>query len=244
MSLSEIPSLRSNETLLHNKIKSIYDKNENVKTEVTQKVNGKNFRFDLLDDDKTIIYEIQRASFGGRFSRKIQTLLESTKYRIRIIHPIVHKQKITRLNGNDHISTSYRNFYSTEYNFFDQLVYFKVKYQDRLEFDILVIYEHLIKQFAGYYQRSGRRRFQTLNRDLVRVDSMSKIRTKQDFYNFLPEELPSCFTNQDLQNSLKFKKQSPRSGRLPGKITYSMCQLGLLERIGKKRNAHVFTRQH
>lgn len=215
-----------------------------MKREVTQNINGKKFRFDLLDDDGTMIFEIQRASFGGRFSQKIQILLDSTNYSIRIIHPIVHKQKVTRLNGNEVLSTSYRNLYSTVYHFFEHLVHFKVGYQDRLQFDILMIYEHLIREFTGYTQQSGRRRFRISNRDLVRVDSTYKIRTKDDFYRLLPDELPSLFTNQDLHNNLNLKKKSRRNLRLPGQMTYSMCQLGLLERVGKKRNAHVFTRQY
>ncbi|MHA1975319.1 MAG: hypothetical protein ACW98F_17970 [Candidatus Hodarchaeales archaeon] len=243
MRSSQISALKRRETLLHKKIKSHYDANENVATEVTQKVNGNKYRFDLLDNDKNTIYEIQRASFGGRFSQKIQTLLDSTNYNIRIIHPIPYKQKITRLNGNEVISTSYRNFHTTIYHFFEHLVHFKVGYQERLEFDILMIYEHLFKEFTGYYQRSQKRRFQTSERDLIRIEAINKIRTRNDFYKFLPEHLPSQFTNQDLKESLTFRNKSRRNERLPGMITYSMCQLGLLGRIGKKKNAHMFTRQ-
>ena len=243
MKLPQTTTLKRGETLLHQKIKSLYDTHDNVAKEVTQKVNGHIFRFDLLDNDKTIVYEIQRASFGGKFSQKIQTLLDSTDYRIRIIHPIPYKQKITRLNGNEILSTSYRNFHTNVYHFFEHLVHLKVGYQDRLEFDILIIYEHLFKKFVGYYKRSQKRRFQTSERDLIRVETKNKIRSKDDFYKFLPKELPSHFTNQDLNNSLTLRHNSRRNGRLPGKITYSMCQLGLLERVGKNRNAHIFTRQ-
>ncbi len=240
---NQISSQKRAETLLHNKIKALYVTNENVKSEVYQKINTKNFRFDVFDDEKSMIYEIQRSSLGGRFSQKIQTLLDSTNYQIRIIHPIVHKQKVTRLDGDNKISTSYRNFYTHVYHFFEHLVHFKVSYQERLQFDILLVYEHLFKQFSGYYQRTGRRRFYTSDRDLVSIDHVKKIRCKEDFYTFLPIDLPTHFTNQDLFNSFTFKRKSRRNSRLPGKITYSLCQLGLLERVGKKRNAHVFSRR-
>ena len=55
-----------------------------MKSESIIQINDQKFRIDVLNDDQGIIYEIQRASFGGRFSKKIQTLLDSTKYVIRI----------------------------------------------------------------------------------------------------------------------------------------------------------------
>ena len=204
------------------------------------KVNNQKFRIDVLNEGQGIIYEIQRASFGGRFSKKIQTLLDSTKYTIRIVHPILYKQKTSRMRANERLSVSYRNFNSTVLHLFDHLVFFKIPYQDRLEFDILLVNEHITKEFSGYTKTSHRRKYRTIARDLVEIVERFEIRSKNDFLNILPSDLPNKFTNQDLASRLSFKNATHRNYRLTSKITYSLCQLGILKRVGKKRNAFLF----
>ena len=88
--------------------------------------------------------------------------------------------------------------------------------------------------------RSNRRKFRTEKRDLIKIIDRYEIRTKDDFLNILPSDLPEQFTNQDLASKLIFKNKTRRNYRLPGRITYSLCQLGLLKRVGKKRNAFLF----
>jgi hypothetical protein len=231
---------KGNETLLHHKLKSLYCTYGNIKSESIINVNNKKFRIDVLNEDRGIIYEIQRASFGGRFSKKIQILLDSTNYIIRIVHPVLYKQKTSRMRVDERLSVSYRNFNSTILHLFDQLVYFKIPYQDRLEFDILLVNEHITKEFSGYTKSTHRRKYQTVERDLVEIINKYKIRSKDDFLKMLPSDLPDQFTNQNLAYKLTFKKKTRRNYQLPGKITYSLCQLGVLERVGKKRNAFLF----
>ena len=231
---------KGTETIIHQKLKSLYCTGENIKSESIIQINNQKFRIDVLNDDQGIIYEIQRASFGGRFSKKIQTLLDSTEYVIRIVHPILYKQKISRMKAGERLSVSYRNLNSTVLHLFDQLVYFKVLYQNRLEFDILLIYEHLTKELAGYTKRSHRRKFRTEIRDLIKIIDRYEIRDGNDFLNILPSDLPEQFTNQDLASKMTFKNKTRRNYQLPGKITYSLCQLGLLKRVGKKKNAFLF----
>jgi hypothetical protein len=231
---------KGNETLIHHKLKLLYCTKENIKTESTIQIDNQKFIIDVLNEEQGIIYEIQRASFGGRFSKKIQTLLDSTKYTIRIVHPILYKQKTSRMRVEERLSVSYRNLNSNIMHLFEQLIFFKIIYQNRLEFDILLVNEHVTKEFTGYTKRSHRRKYRTKMRDLVEIVDRYTIRSRTDFLNILPSDLPDQFTNQDLTNKLAFINESRRNFRLPGKITYSLCQLGILKRIGKKRNAHLF----
>ncbi|MCK4848116.1 MAG: hypothetical protein KAT16_03750 [Candidatus Heimdallarchaeota archaeon] len=228
------------ETILHQKLKLLYCTRENIKSESIIQVNEQKFRIDVLNDEQNIIYEIQRSSFGGRFSKKIQVLLDSTAYTVRIVHPVIYKQKISRMKAGERLSVSYRNLNSTLLHLFDQLVYFKVLYQNRLEFDILLVYEHITKELTGYTMRSNRRKFRTEIRDLIKIVDRYEIRTRDDFLNLLPSDLPEQFTNQDLASKMTFKNKTRKNYRLPGRITYSLCQLGLLKRAGKKRNAYLF----
>ncbi|MHA1945322.1 MAG: hypothetical protein ACXAC6_04020 [Candidatus Hodarchaeales archaeon] len=240
MSNAIIYAPNGNETLIHHKLKLLYCTKENIKTESIIQINNQKFRIDVLNEEQGIIYEIQRASFGGRFSKKIQILLDSTKYTIRIVHPILYKQKTSRMRVEERLSVSYRNLNSTIMNLFDQLVYFKIPYQDRLEFDILLVNEHITKEFAGYTRRSHRRKYETKIRDLIEIVDKYKIRSRDDFLKILPSDLPKQFTNQELSSKLLFKKKTRRNNQLSGKITYSLCQLGILKRAGKKRNAFLF----
>ncbi len=231
---------KGNETILHHKLKLPYCTSKNIKFESIIQVNNKKFRIDVLNEERGIIYEIQRASFGGRFSKKIQFLLDSTNYIIRIVHPILYKQKTSRMRVDERLSVSYRNFNSSILHLFDQLVHFKILYQKRLEFDVLLVNEHITKEFVGYTRRSHRRRYETKKRDLIEIVETYKIRSKVDFLKILPSDLPDQFTNQDLAHKLTFKNITRRNYQLPGKITYSLCQLGILKRVGKKGNAFVF----
>ena len=232
--------IKNSETSIHQALKTIYQTDETIQKEASISVNGHKFRLDLLDEEKDILYEIQRTSFGGRFSQKIQFLLDSTDYRIRIIHPIVYKQKITRLMKQKQISVSYRNYGTNIFHFFENLVRFKVPYHNRLEFDILLIYEHQIKEFIGFTKRTGRRRFQTVDRKLVKIIDRVEFRGYEDFFDLLPEDLPNKFTNRDLASCMRLENANRRRKRIPGLITYSLCKLGLLKRVGKQGNAHVF----
>ncbi|MHA1236337.1 MAG: hypothetical protein ACTSQ9_01605, partial [Candidatus Hodarchaeales archaeon] len=98
------PNPKGNETIIHHKLKLLYCTKENIKSESIIKINNQKFRIDVLNEDQGIIYEIQRAGFGGRFSKKIQTLLDSTEYVIRIVHPILYKQKISRMKTGERLS--------------------------------------------------------------------------------------------------------------------------------------------
>jgi hypothetical protein len=232
-----------NETSLHQALKSLYRKEESIQEEVPIEINGQKYRIDLLDEKSKIVYEIQRAGFGGKFSKKVLSILDSTVYRIRIVHPIVYKEKVTRMQQEKQISVTHRKYNTSIYHLFENLVRFKVPYHERLEFDILLIYEHKIKEFIGYYRRSGRRRYQTMNRDLLEIIKVHKIRNCDDFLSLLPKELPHQFTNRDLSQQMYTNIPGRRNKRIPGMITYSLCQLGLLKRVGKQGNAYLFQKQ-
>ncbi len=227
------------ETLLHDKLKMIYKERDEIKSEHILTVDNNRFRLDLFDKKNNLVIEIQRAGFGGSFSKKINILLEN-EFRVRIVHPIVIKRKISRFINDKLISTSYRNCHATFLNFFENLVYFKVPFRKNLEFDLLLVYEHLLKDFIGYIKLTNRRKFRTSNRDLIKIENIFKIRCKSDFIALLPEDLPTPFTNNDIYKQLQFSNSTRRNSRIPGLLTYSLCQLGILKRIGKVKNAHLF----
>lgn len=233
--------LPSNQTLLHHKLKQIFLTEVGGVEEVKMKIKGKNFKIDIFDEKNNIIYEIQR-TFSKKFSNKVDILLRFSKMRIVIIHPIVLSQKITRMKDTEVINTSYVNKHTDIYTLFDTLVNFNVEFiSDRMEFYIPFVKEHLLKEFIGIWGKTGRRRYRTVQRDLISIEKITRLKTRNDFLDLLPKELPKNFTNRELAEKLKLTGSIIRIKRIPGRMTYSLCRLGILKRVGKRGRSHEFT---
>ncbi|MFX0125427.1 MAG: hypothetical protein ACFFAE_17535 [Candidatus Hodarchaeota archaeon] len=230
-----------NQTLVHHKLKLRYLSEVRGTEEAIIKIKGKKYRIDVLDELKSSVYEIQRSNFGNIFSDKIRDLLQFSKMKIVIVHPIVLTQKVTRMNQGEIMGVSYYNKRSNIYSLFEKLVYFKVEFvPQRMEFDVVFIKEHVLKELVGFYGRSRRRKYETIQRDLLDIEEIMKFRTKSDFLNLLPNGLPDVFTNRDLAEKLEIKGSQKRIQRVPGIITYSLCILGILDRVGTRGRAHEF----
>ena len=96
-----------NQTWLHQKLKDQYLSEVGGAEEVTVQLNGRKYRIDVLDNEKTTAYEVHRSNFGGNFSEKIKDILELSEFKIVIVHPIVANQKVTRMKRGITIGTSY-----------------------------------------------------------------------------------------------------------------------------------------
>lgn len=230
-----------NQTWLHQKLKDKYLSDVGGAEEVTVQLNGRKYRIDVLDNENGTAYEIHRASFGGNFSEKIKDLLQLSELKIIIVHPIVINQKVTRMKRGITIGTSYYNKWGDIYAFFEKLVYFKTEFRPkRMRFDVLFIKEHVLKEFVGFWRNSNRRRYKIVQRDLISVESSKKFRMRSDFLDLLPEGLPIVFTNRDLAERLEIQGGERRVRRIPGCMTYSLCKLGILSRVGTRGRAHKF----
>lgn len=237
-----ISQLQGNQTWLHQKLKSLYSNKVGGTEEVTMQIKGKKYRIDVLNKLKTTAYEIHRSNFGMRFSEKIRELLQLPEMKIVIVHPVVLKQKVTRMKQGEILGVSHIKKFGDIYSFFEKLVYFKTEFvSTRMEFDILFIKEHVLKEFVGFWGRSGRRRYKIVQRDLVNIQETKKFRMRSDFVNLLPLGLPTVFTNQDLAERLEIQGGKRRKHRIPGCMTYSLCKLGILGRVGMRGRAHEFT---
>ncbi len=231
-----------NQTWLHQKLKHRYLNEVGGSEEASLQINGRKYRIDVLDEERNTAYEIHRSNFGGKFSEKIRGLLKLPKLKIVIVHPIVINQKVTRMNQGKILGVSYYNKRSDIYTFFEKLVYFKVEFiPQRMEFDVVFIKEHVIKEFVGFYGRGTRRKYEIVQRDLLNIEKVLKFQTKSDFISILPNGLPDAFTNRDLAERLEIKGSQRRIQRVPGIITYSLCILGILNRVGTRGRAHEFS---
>jgi hypothetical protein len=192
-------------TNVHEQLKGIYLKSFlHGETEVNITMDGRRFRIDILDKRENISIEVQRHNFGKGFYDKIEKLI--TQMRVLIVHPIVIKQKITRKKNGSVIGTSYINKTNRAdfYSLFERLVSFKTKFIPyKMHFDVLLIREHVSKEFAGVWPRSNRSRYRVTQRDLMSIEDTLEIRKESDFLDFLPKEIPDVFTNKDIITKLE-----------------------------------------
>ncbi|MHA2225931.1 MAG: hypothetical protein ACXAC8_12045 [Candidatus Hodarchaeales archaeon] len=233
---------KKNQTWLHQKLKSLYSSKTGGKEEVEIQIKGKKYRLDVFDEEKNIVYEIQRSNFGGRFSEKIKSLLCVPEMRVIIVHPIVLNQKVTRMIQEKLVGVTYIKKCTDIYTLFENLVNFKMKFiHAKFGLDVLFIKEHLLKEFMGYWGNTNRKKYKVVQRDLMSVEKIMKFRKKSDFLKILPIGLPNVFTNRELAEKLFVQGGKKKKLRIPGRMTYSLCRLGVLERVGSKGRAHIFS---
>ncbi|MHA1729812.1 MAG: hypothetical protein ACTSWY_13940, partial [Promethearchaeota archaeon] len=200
------------ESGVHRTLKNIYFHyvKEGIE-EAKIKVHGKKYRIDVLDKKKNIAYEIQRHNFGKSFYNKVEALSDVMK--VIIVHPIVIKQKITRMNNGDILNVSYinREKQAGFFSIFERLVHFRIPFiPEKMGFDLLLIREHIWKEFSGNWSKNKSRKYKMIHRDLRRIESIKKIRTNEDWEGFLPETLSEQFSNKDLADKLKIYGNNKR----------------------------------
>jgi hypothetical protein len=236
---SEMTSMHANQTLLHQKLKDYYSEREGGQQEAILEIKGKNYRIDLLNKERNTAYEIQLTNFGKQFSAKISALL--TQLNVIIVHPLAVKETVTWLNQGKVVSTRTIRKRTDIYSLFDKLVSFNTLFiPDKLGFDILFTEEEVWKDFIGFRGRSKRPRYRQVQRDLIAIQEATMFRTVSDFTGLLPEALPTAFTNRELMESLAIQGGERRKRRIAGRLTYSLCNMGVLKRIGMRGRAYEF----
>lgn len=236
--------LRGQETKIHQQLKKLYlDSVIQGEQEVLTEIDNRKFRIDVFDTLNNRAFEIQRHNFGKGFYDKIELLTQKLKMKVIIVHPIVIKQKITRMKNGNIIGTSYINKTKKAdfYSLFEKLVSFRTSFiPGKLGFDVLLIREHVKKEFIGRWKKSNRPRYKMIQRELISIENSINIRKKADLLTFLPENLPKVFTNRNISDQLEIQGNKRRKSRIAGWMTYSLCNLGLLSQVGKKGRAHLF----
>jgi hypothetical protein len=232
--------LQANQTWLHQKLKTFYSAENAAKQEVTVEADGRRYRIDVLNEQTSIAYEIQLSNFGKQFSDKVKRLL-GAHIKVIIVYPIPIKEQITWLNKGEISRSRIVTKRNDTYSLFDELVHFKAKFlPDQIGFDVLLTEEAIWKEFIGFRGRTRRPRYRQIQRDLLRVRETHQFRKRADFINLLPDSLPPIFTNRDLAEKLVIQGGERRRRRIVGRMTYSLCSLGILSRVGKKKRAHEF----
>lgn len=207
-----------NESSLHNTLKSYYCAHYSGETEV--KADG--HIYDIVGKDGCII-EIQTKSLSSLYN-KIQDILNKNKTLI-LVHPVVITKTIISYDEEGKIISKRKSSDKGHVlKCFDELtkIYpFLLHKNITLELLEVKIIEERIKTKEKIQSKNKRRRYKLnwnkSNKRLEEIISTKVLKTKEDYFSLLPQNLPEEFSSKELKAELKLLK-------VPARI-YNNCNL-------------------
>jgi len=214
------------ESSLHNALKKWYARPGDL---LETKVGG--YWIDIVRGDQLI--EIQTKNFSS-IRKKLERLVKD--HPVRLVYPIAVERWILRIaNISEQVlSTRKSPKRGKILDLFSELVRFPhLVIEPNFSLEILYIQEEAVWQDDG--RGSWRRKHWSLiDHRLVNVIGSREFHSVEDYYGFLPPDLPQEFTVQDLAGRIN------TPGWLANKMAYSLRQMGILEVVGKKRQAYLY----
>lgn len=182
------------------------------------------------------LIEIQTRNFAA-LKTKLQVLIE--KHPVRLIHPIAQEKYIVQLAST--VTTPTRRRKSPRHGQLADIFTELVSLPDLLNhsnfaLEVVLTREEEIQKRGrgGSWRRKG---WKIVDRKLIEVIEVIVFESPTDFLRFLPAALPTPFTNADLA----------KHGRYPlylaQKMTYCLRHMGVIEVVGKRRNAVLYCQQ-
>jgi hypothetical protein len=214
------------ETSLHAALKAWYARPGD---EVEAKVEG--YVVDLRRGDTVI--EIQTRSFSA-LKRKLTRLVED--YPVRLVHPIAQEKYIVRQDKKGKtLSRRKSPKRGQAARLFDELVSFpELAAHPGFTLEIVLTGEDEILRLGrgGSWRRRG---WRIADRRLLGVLGRVELKSPRDYAAFLPLTLPEAFTTRDLADRGGYPLY------LAQKMAYCLRRMGVLEAVGKRRNATLYS---
>ncbi len=191
------------------------------------------FIVDIVRGD--LLVEIQTGSFSAT-KRKLAALTAS--HPVRLVYPIAREKWIVRLAEDGHGQLSRRKSpqHGAFEHVFGELVSFpKLLSNPSFSLEVLLIQEEEVRHYDG--KRGWRRRgWVTHERRLLQVIDRRLFETPADMVALVPSALPEPFTTSDLAAALA------KSRRLAQQMAYCLREMGVIEAVGKRGNAILYSR--
>jgi hypothetical protein len=191
------------------------------------------FVIDIVRDD--LLIEIQTKNFSA-LKRKLTKLLES--HRVHLVHPIAKIRHIVKTNTDGkELSRRKSPKHGKITHVFTELVYIHhLMMHPNFSLEVLLVRDEEIRcnDGKGSWRRKG---WSIKDRCLVEVVESAVFASAEDMCRLLPDDLPNEFTTADLAKGLK----QPRA--IAQKMAYCLSRMGVIEPIGKRRNAIVYIRR-
>ncbi len=206
-----------NETELHAALKH-YCASPKAQFEV--KLDG--YFIDVVEDD--LLIEIQTRNFSA-IKPKLKKLL--AKHKLRLVHPIAQEKWILKQDGDDFSRRKSPKRGKLEH-IFDELIRIPelVKHKN-FSLQVLLISSEesrLVRPKVKWRDKG----WTPTGKRLLEVYESHLFKSKKDYINLLPKDLPSPFTTADLVKTMKVNKA------LASKIAFCLRKMGFAKVCGKQ----------
>jgi hypothetical protein len=188
---------------------------------------------DILRGD--LVIEVQTANFS-RIAAKIRDIV--SRHPVRIVHPIAQELWLVKAPREVGGQPSRRRspLRKGVADVFEQLVSFpELITHENFQLDVVVTREEELRVFDSR-RRWRRRHWATVERRLLEVIETVSLRGAADFMALIPPGLPEEFLTSDLAVALG------RPRHLARKVAYCLRNCGLIEPVGRRGNAVVYSR--
>lgn len=179
------------------------------------------------------IIEIQTAAMN-RMRAKLTYFL--AQYPVTIVHPIPHQKWLSWIDKDTGECSKLRKSpkLGTIYHVFGEL--YKIKpflthENIRFCFPLIDVEEYRLLDGWSHDKKRGSHRY---DRIPVALHDEVRIECKEDYFQFIPYELPEPFTAKELAKLTKIDKRSA------GIVLHILHHVGVVERVGKKGNAFTY----
>lgn len=191
------------------------------------------FVIDVVRDG--VLIEIQTSGFAA-MKRKLAKLLD--RHAVHVVHPIAVEKWIVRLGESGEVISRRRSpKRGAAVDLFGELVSFpELVAHPGLTIELLLIREEEVRRFDG--SKAWRRKGWVVEeRRLLEVVDRLVIDSPEALVALLPSAVPARFTTADLADALG------RRRRLAQQMTYCLRRAGVIEMVGKDRNAIEYSRR-
>lgn len=191
------------------------------------------FVIDVVRDG--VLIEIQTSGFAA-MKRKLAKLLD--RHAVHVVHPIAVEKWIVRLGDSGEVISRRRSpKRGAAVDLFGELVSFpELVAHPGLTIELLLIREEEVRRFDG--SKAWRRKGWVVEeRRLLEVVDRLVIDSPEALVALLPSAVPARFTTADLADALG------RRRRLAQQMTYCLRRAGVIEMVGKDRNAIEYSRR-
>lgn len=214
------------ETSLHDEVKRWYAQPGD---RLEEWVDG--YLIDIVRDDQLI--EIQTGNFSA-IKAKLENLVR--RHPVRLVHPIAQTKWIVRLDARGgRVSRRRSPRRGRVEDLFLELVYIPHLMEGpNFSLEALLVHseEELIDDGRGSWKR---RRWSVHDRRLLDVVERTTFSAPADFKKLLPEALPEEFKTRELAELLGLRVN------IAQKMTYSLRQMDVIETIGKRGRANIYS---
>ena len=194
------------------------------------------FVADILKDGT--VTEIQTGRLAP-LTEKIRWILENTDYNVTVIHPIAESKWVSLLNNKNEIETRYRSPFKGKLRDIACELYAVKDFLNSSRFSLVILMIEA-EQYKKNTTKSSRYRKKLEKYELIPVNLLSAtvFSCVDDLKIFIPDSLEGDFTVKQFSAASKIRGMDAYS------TVHTLCDLGLLENVGKSGRSNLYRKTY